>query len=68
MKIKFSALCKNGGACFNGKCLCVNGFYGEFCENNSKSESSGIGWVFLVIILLAIIGGAVYYFMTSKVG
>jgi hypothetical protein len=30
------AKCKNGGACFNGKCLCTENFYGEFCENNSK--------------------------------
>lgn len=30
------ARCKNGGACFNGKCLCKEGFYGEFCENSSK--------------------------------
>jgi len=30
------ARCKNQGACFNGKCLCKEGFYGEFCENSSK--------------------------------
>ena len=30
------ALCKNGGACFNGKCLCTDDFYGDFCQNNSK--------------------------------
>jgi hypothetical protein len=30
------AKCKNGGACFNGKCLCNDGFYGEFCEYSSK--------------------------------
>jgi hypothetical protein len=27
------AMCKNGGACFNGKCLCTNDFYGDLCEN-----------------------------------
>jgi hypothetical protein len=30
------AMCKNGGSCFNGKCLCVNGFYGDYCENTSS--------------------------------
>ena len=30
------ASCLNGGACFNGKCMCRNGFSGEFCENESK--------------------------------
>lgn len=29
------ARCQNGGACFNGKCLCDVNFYGEFCQNNS---------------------------------
>ena len=26
------ARCKNGGACFNGKCLCKEGTHGDFCE------------------------------------
>jgi hypothetical protein len=30
------ARCKNGGACFNGKCLCNNDYFGEFCQNFSK--------------------------------
>jgi hypothetical protein len=30
------AKCTNGGACFNGKCLCVDDYYGEFCQLNSK--------------------------------
>jgi hypothetical protein len=29
------AKCQNGGACFNGKCLCKEGFYGEYCEYSS---------------------------------
>jgi hypothetical protein len=28
------ARCKNGGVCFNGRCLCQEGYYGEFCENS----------------------------------
>lgn len=30
------ASCLNGGSCFNGKCICKEDFYGEFCENNSN--------------------------------
>ncbi len=30
------ASCLNGGACFNGKCICREDFYGEWCEFNSK--------------------------------
>jgi hypothetical protein len=30
------ARCKNGGACFNGKCICQDDFYGEFCEYNKS--------------------------------
>jgi hypothetical protein len=26
--------CLNNGACFNGKCICVEGFDGQFCEIN----------------------------------
>lgn len=29
------AKCQNGGACFNGKCLCKDGYYGEYCEYSS---------------------------------
>ena len=24
--------CQNGGACFNGKCMCLAGYSGEYCE------------------------------------
>lgn len=30
------AMCKNGGACFNGKCICAEGFYGDYCQHNGK--------------------------------
>jgi hypothetical protein len=30
------AKCQNGGACFNGKCLCGDSFYGDFCQHNSN--------------------------------
>ena len=32
------ASCLNGGACFNGKCICKNGYSGEFCQNESKGN------------------------------
>jgi len=30
--------CLNGGACFNGKCICRENYYGEFCEFNCKNN------------------------------
>lgn len=27
--------CYNGGSCWYGKCICINGWYGDHCENNS---------------------------------
>ncbi len=61
------AMCQNGGSCFNGKCLCVNGYYGEFCENDRTSSSSSVGWILLVLLLFIVAGGAIYYFATNKV-
>lgn len=29
------AKCQNGGSCFNGKCICVDDYHGEFCQNTS---------------------------------
>lgn len=31
------AKCKNGGACFNGKCLCTDDYYGEYCQYNGSN-------------------------------
>ncbi len=36
------AQCLNGGSCFNGICLCPNGFSGEFCED---LDNEGRGWL-----------------------
>lgn len=56
------ARCHNGGACFNGKCMCLQEFYGDFCEN-SYNESSGAGWIIVILILLiGLIAGAIYVF------
>ena len=32
--------CQNGGTCFNGKCICVKGFSGEFCEDEDGKKVS----------------------------
>ena len=54
------AQCLNGGSCFNGICLCPNGFTGEFCEEEGEG---GAGWLkYLAIIgALGAAGGAGYY-------
>ena len=54
------ARCNNGGACFNGKCICLQEFYGDFCEK-SYNDSTGTGWIILILVLLiALISGGVY--------
>ena len=58
--------CNNGGACFNGKCICTDKFYGEYCEN-AFSDGSGIEWIILILILLIIlISGAIFILTRNK--
>ena len=54
--------CLNGGSCFNGECLCVKGFSGEFCEDDNKSSSKTWLWVLLIIICLIGLGYLGYKF------
>ena len=54
--------CLNGGSCFNGECLCVKGFSGEFCEDDNKSSSKTWLWVLLIIICLVGLGYLGYKF------
>ena len=49
--------CLNGGSCFNGKCICAEGFEGDFCEDK-KGEFS-LTWLW-VILVIAALGGAGY--------
>ena len=49
--------CRNGGTCFNGKCLCLEGFSGEFCEDGS--EQTSFAWLWYLLLLLLI--GAIIY-------
>ncbi len=61
--------CLNGGSCFNGECLCVKGFSGEFCEDDNKSSSKTWLWVLLIIICLiglVYLGYKFYPYIMSK--
>ena len=55
--------CLNGGSCFNGECLCVNGFTGEFCEDDNKSFPKTWLWILLILLCLGGLGflGYKYY-------
>ena len=48
--------CLNGGSCFNGVCLCIDGFSGEFCEDNIKSSSKTLLWILFGIVCLVVLG------------
>jgi hypothetical protein len=52
--------CLNGGTCFNGECLCVKGFNGEFCENEKGQSSLTWLWILLGLIILGIAGYLIY--------
>ena len=52
--------CLNGGNYFNRECLCVNGFIGEFCENEKDQSSLTRLWILLGLILLGIVGYLIY--------
>ena len=49
--------CLNGGSCFNGKCICSEGFQGDFCEDKIGEYSLTWLWILLGI---AALGGAGY--------
>ena len=59
--------CLNGGTCFNGECLCVKGFTGEFCENEKGQSSLTWLWYLLGLIIVGIVGYLIYkYFDNIK--
>ena len=53
--------CLNGGSCFNGKCLCLKGFSGDFCEDSESSSSKAWLWILLTILGICALGAGVYY-------
>ena len=47
--------CLNSGSCFNGKCICQEGFSGEFCED--KEGEFSLTWLWAILII-GLLGGA----------
>ena len=52
--------CLNGGSCFNGKCLCLEGFTGDFCESEGGKTSFKWLWILLLLLCIGIIGFLLY--------
>lgn len=59
------AQCLNGGTCFNGVCLCPNGFRGEFCEEEGEE---GTGWLTYLLLIggVGALGAGGYYLYKNK--
>lgn len=57
--------CQNGGNCFNGKCICINGFSGEFCEKGARKK---VPWLLILLIILALllIAGIIYLILKKR--
>ena len=54
--------CLNGGSCFNGKCLCLEGYTGDFCESEGGKTSLKWLWILLLLLCIGIIGYLIYKF------
>ena len=54
--------CLNGGSCFNGECLCVKGYTGEFCEDKEGQYSLTWLWIILGLLGIGAAGYGIYYF------
>ncbi len=54
--------CLNGGSCFNGECLCLKGYTGEFCEDEEGQSSLTWLWIILGLLGLGAAGYGIYYF------
>ena len=57
--------CLNGGSCFNGKCLCLEGFTGDFCESEGGKTSFKWLWILLLLLCIGVIGYLIYKFWTD---
>ena len=54
--------CLNGGSCFNGKCICLEGFTGDFCESEGGKTSFKWLWILLLLLCIGVIGYLIYKF------
>ena len=54
--------CLNGGSCFNGECLCVKGYTGDFCEDEEGQSSLTWLWIILGLLGIGASGYGIYYF------
>ena len=49
--------CLNGGACYNGKCVCNEGYSGYFCETKLSEATTGVSpWIWIILLLVIIAG------------
>ena len=53
--------CLNGGSCFNGECLCIKGYTGEFCEDEEGQSSLTWLWIILGLLGIGASGYGIYY-------
>ena len=57
--------CLNGGSCFNGNCLCLENYSGEFCENEKGQSSLTWLWILLGLICAGGAGFGIYKYWDS---
>lgn len=64
--------CNNGGVCVQGECVCLEGFYGTYCDYEGVSgiETENILGYFLafviMVIVLLILSAIVYFLVNQK--
>lgn len=60
-----SGKCQNGGQCFNGGCICLPGFTGDFCETKPGKK---VPWLLILLGLLAagLLAGVIYMYLKRK--
>ena len=51
--------CQNGGQCFNGQCICIDGYTGEFCENEPGNKAP-VGLILLGILAAGLLAAVIY--------
>ena len=57
--------CLNGGSCFNGECLCVKGYTGDFCEDEEGQSSLTWLWIILGLLGIGASGYGIYHFWSN---